>query len=96
MGESDSLLAHKEINRRSYERRSNIINSLQYPSFDHWINPRYEYLGGAMCSCKEPQLGFIDGDLENIYCALCELVIGKWSDLIIKPKRQKIEVSYED
>ena len=49
-----------------------------------------------MCECESPELGFIDGDLESIYCAVCELELGRWADLIINvPKRRRIEVSYE-
>ena len=48
-----------------------------------------------MCSCSSPQLGFIDGDYQNIFCAVCELVLGRWEELILKPERVRIEVISE-
>ena len=49
------------------------------------------------CECDSPELGFINGDEENIYCTVCELVLGRWSDLFITngPMVRKIEVNYE-
>ena len=37
-----------------------------------------------MCNCSEPQLGYVDGDYQYLYCAVCKLVLGDLADIMIR------------
>lgn len=38
----------------------------------------------AMCNCDSPELGYIDGDYQYLYCAVCKLVLGDLADIMIR------------
>ena len=43
-----------------------------------------------MCNCDEPQLGYIDGDYQYLYCAVCEKVLSDLVEVLIRKELELI------